>query len=479
MDRVKSFRAFLQLWREYTGASEEELETKTALWRRRSTTEEEVDENDALAWTIANALANEANISKSNIVARGSVSFQPYESVPTFSPFAQGVTEEAVVVFSGSNPNDRGIQIRSCSLRLHTAGDPEESLLDIQMDTGDGLWKDHATYKAFISAFSPSLSEADRAEAMERWTLSSPVNYQNACTAFVKQPHSLLGLVYNSMFPLALTADDGSKHFVKFRMVPSDTEEVTGHLEENDQKEIWEKLAVDGDEQGDADYLKKELNDRISSESPAKMQLQIMTIEQEEVENVDLLIPGADWEGRSWQHLASLSLLGLNTEDSSDCFDKISFRCGNLPHGLSIIGHSGVADPNWWMAAKAKVDEALSNLNDILNSGSTVEAEAKRSGHAWKNYGREIYQELTKSTDTAMAIKIAGDFSGWSQMPWTSEVQEPHKSMETKARLLGASTLQREWDTQVWRIFVKKACFMDKCSRCQRPILKESLHPAT
>ena len=33
------FGPFLQLWREYTGASEEELEAKTALWRRRSTAE--------------------------------------------------------------------------------------------------------------------------------------------------------------------------------------------------------------------------------------------------------------------------------------------------------------------------------------------------------------------------------------------------------------------------------------------------------
>ena len=452
--------AFPQLWREYTGASEEELEAKAALWRSTAVNEEEEEdnENEALAWMIANALATEANFSKSNIVARGSVTFHPDESVPTFSPFAKGVTEEAVVVFSGSNPDDRAIQIRSCSLRLHTPGDPEESMLDIKMDTGDGLWKDYATYKAFISAFSPSLSDADRAQAVERWMLSSPANYQNACTAFVKEPQSVLGLVYNSSFPLALTADDGSKHFVKFRIIPTDSEEVTGRLEETDQKEMWNKLTLEADQEGEADYLKKELNGRITSQFANQVQLQIMTIEQEEVENLDLLIPGGDW-GRSWHDLASLNLLDLcmkeTEEQSPDCLNKIRFRCGNLPPGLSIIGHSGVADPNWWMAAKAKVDEALFNLHHILNSASTVEAEAERSGHTWKNYGRGIYQELTKSTDSEMAIKIAGDFSAWSPMPWTSEAEEPRKSMETKARLLGASTLQREWDTQVWRFSVK------------------------
>ena len=446
--------------------------------RSRAVEEEEEEENEALAWMIANAPANEATISQANIVVRGSVTFHPNENVPTFSPFAKGVTEEAVVVFSGSNPDDRRIQIRSCSLRLHSPGEPEESLLDIKMDTGDGLWKDYATYKAFISAFSPSSSDADRTHAVERWMLSSPANYQNACSAFVKQPTSVLNLVYNSTFPLVLTADDGSKHYVKFRIVPTDAEEVTGCLEENDQKEIWNRLTVGGDDDGDPEYLKKELNGRITSQSPVRMQLQIMTIEQEEVENVDLLIPGGDW-ARSWQKLGLLTLLAEREEKSPDCLNKIRFRCGNLPHGLSIIGHSGVTDPNWWMAAKAKADEVLSNLHDIVNSGSTVEAEAKRSGHIWKNYGRDIYQELTKSTDTEMAIRIAGDFSGWSQMPWTSEVQEPRKSMETKARLLGASTLQREWETQVRRFSVK-ACFQIYIfSRCQPPIQKESLRLAT
>ena len=101
------------------------------------------------------------------------------------------VVEEAVVVFSRSQRDyNRALQIRSCSLRLHPSGDPGESLHDLRMYTGDGLWKDSATYKAFISAFSPSSSKRDQAKSVERWMLSSPINYNNACAAFVKNPSS-------------------------------------------------------------------------------------------------------------------------------------------------------------------------------------------------------------------------------------------------------------------------------------------------
>ena len=268
------------------------------------------------------------------------------------------------MVFSGSHPHDnRALQIRSCALRLHPPGDPGESLLDLQMYTGDGLWKDSATYKAFISAFSPSSSKRDHAKAVERWMISY---------------------------------------------------------------------------------------------SPVQMRLEIMSIEQEE--NLDLLIPSTDW-GRTWQDLGCNTLFDVDMQEQSP-ESRIRFRSDNLPAGLSIIESSGPADPNWWMVTKAKVDEALSNLQEILQSGCTIEAQAKRSGHMWRNHGRRIYQELTKSTDIEMAVRISGDFSGWSRMPWTSDVHEPSKSIEHKVRLLAAATLQKEWDTQVLKSLSITKCYI-------------------
>ena len=131
------------------------------------------------------------------------------------------VVEEAVVVFSRSQRDyNRALQIRSCSLRLHPSGDPGESLHDLRMYTGDGLWKDFATYKAFICAFSPSSSKRDQAKAVERWMLSSPINYSNACAAFVKKPSSAADLVYNSTFPLAPQASSSSALYQKILRIP-------------------------------------------------------------------------------------------------------------------------------------------------------------------------------------------------------------------------------------------------------------------
>ena len=59
-----------------------------------------------------------------------------------------------------------------------------------------------------------------------------------------------------------------------------------------------------------------------------------------------------------------------------------------------------------------------------------------------------------------MVVTISGDFSGWSRMPWTSDVHEPRKSIEHKVRLLAAATLQKEWDTQVLKSLLISRCYI-------------------
>ena len=147
--------------------------------------------------------------------------------------------------------------------------------------------------------------------------LSSPINYNNACAAFVKNPSSAAGLVYNSTFPLALQAEDGRKCFVKFRILPKDLENITGRLEEEEQKELWNKLSMDEEDQSEPDYLKKELLERITRNSPTQIRLEMMSIEQEaekEEKNLDLLIPGTGW-GRTWQGLGCITLSDVDMQE--------------------------------------------------------------------------------------------------------------------------------------------------------------------
>ena len=48
--------------------------------------------------------------------------------------------------------------------------------------------------------------------------------------------------------------------------------------------------------------------------------------------------------------------------------------------------------------------EVASYLNEVLSSTSTIEAQAKARGQEWKNYGRQIYQEQTGTSDVEMQV---------------------------------------------------------------------------
>ena len=48
--------------------------------------------------------------------------------------------------------------------------------------------------------------------------------------------------------------------------------------------------------------------------------------------------------------------------------------------------------------------EAAGYLNEVLSSTSTIEAQAKARGQEWKNYGRQIYQEQTGTSDMEMQV---------------------------------------------------------------------------
>ena len=124
--------------------------------------------------------------------------------------------------------------------------------------------------------------------------------------------------------------------------------------------------------------------------------------------------------------------------------------------------------------------EVSSYLNEILNSTSTIEAQAKAKGQEWKNYGRHFYQEQTGASDMDMQVLILKsntskydrnadvvgatqaktwmDFAAWSLVPWTSQEEEPLPVMAAKARFLGTQFLQRQWEEQVGLCDISMFC---------------------
>ena len=88
-------------------------------------------------------------------------------------------------------------------------------------------------------------------------------------------------------------------------------------MEEEEQKELWNKLSMDEEDQSEPDYLKKELLERITRNSPTQIRLEMMSIEQEaekEEKNLDLLIPGTGW-GRTWQGLGCITLSDVDMQE--------------------------------------------------------------------------------------------------------------------------------------------------------------------
>ena len=88
--------------------------------------------------------------------------------------------------------------------------------------------------------------------------------------------------------------------------------------------------------------------------------------------------------------------------------------------------------------------EIEENESMILNSTSTIEAQAGAKGQEWTNLGRQLF-----AAAPGPKAEVWWDYSSWSPAPWTSGQAEPLPLMAFKAMMLGARTLQAGWNLQV------------------------------
>ena len=435
MDQQENVDA-TRLWQELTGCSDEETARMLEEWRdTHLAADKPEEEEEALKWVLENALTpiwrnrdQQELTPKSTIIVKGSVTFKPEEGVPEFTPFADGLEEEIVCVFANDEDDDRAVTVRSCTLRFHSGEFPKESKFDLKMETGSGLWKDFESFKAFKEAFDSTSEPRDKKERVKAFMLKSPKNYQNVCRAFVKDPPTVLGLTYNSSFPLSLEGDDGNAYFAKFRVIPHSDETWCG-LTEEDQREFWDKLAPPEEDTRESNYLKQQLNTsrareafkgdgsvRIKRSILGQMKLQVMLAKQGEEEGASFFLPDTEWG--PWLDLGMVTLTQnpLQTEAMlPDYLDHMRINSGNLPSGLSIIPPTSIKDPRWCLATRVKIEESCSNLKEVLGSTCTIEAQANYRGQDWRNEGRTLYQEMTGHTDAEMAVQIVSDFSSWSR----------------------------------------------------------------
>ena len=85
-----------------------------------------------------------------------------------------------------------------------------------------------------------------------------------------------------------------------------------------------------------------------------------------------------------------------------------TFFCAASPPSEVPAGPAGKTPekPGIELTDKQKT-EVSSYLGEILNSTSTIEAQAKAKGQQWKNYGRQFYQEQTGASDMDMQVLIS------------------------------------------------------------------------
>ena len=459
---------------EQTGKSEEELEAALKEWNTIDESPATVEQMvEAQNWvttffattsfvtiqdkSIQPPLRNVSH--PKGIAVHGTITFEPPDSFPKFAPFKAGTEEKVVCTFAAAGfpgMDDRAMSIKSVTLRFQDIEQPAISKLDLHFNTGIGKWKDYETFKYLVLSNNPQLSLEEQIGLLKGYLLNNPANLYNAIQAFMRCPSSFANLRYSNPHPVAMKAEDGSKHYVRFRMVPA-ADVPLELLSEEDQRNFWNIAhgQVEEDDTRSPNYLSDDVKDRIEN-GGIEMKVEIQVAGWDEAENLAFFHPDAAWPGKQWMHLGTISLSSL----AGDNFiQEAKTNPRNSPTEMSLIPAKSPKDPNWTHMVRPMRYDASSSVREILTSTNTMEARATAKGQKWTNYGRKFYQEAVAKAQgldvnslemqSMMALKTAFDFCSWSPVPWTSHALESEFEINSKIRRLAAFTLQTAWDKQV------------------------------
>ena len=393
------------------------------------------------------------------IATHGKITFEPSDAMPKFAPFKTGLEEKVVCVFAAfgfAGLDDRAMAAKAVTMRLQDVEHPAISKLDLHFSTGCGNWKDYETFKLQFLSNNPSLSLEEKISLLKEYLLDNPASLYGVIQASVRYASSYANLYYRTVHPVAMEAEDGSKHYVRFRMVPAEDVPLE-LLSEEDQRNYW-NIAHGQIEEGDTrtpNYLSEDVKARIEN-GGIQMKVQIQVAGEAEAENLAFFHPEAAWPRKEWLHLGTISLSSLAGDDYMR-ESKTTPR--NSPAEMSLIPAVSPKDPNWTQVSRIMTYDATAAVREILTSTNTMEAQAKTKGQWWKNHGRKFYQEASAKMQgldanslemqAQMALKTAFDFCPWSPVPWTSDAPESEFEISSKIRQFAAFTLQTEWEKQV------------------------------
>ena len=244
------------------------------------------------------------------------------------------------------------MDLRSASLKL--SEHPEESPLDIIMNTGPRTFRDIVEFWNFTLASVRERADDEpvSSKGLEAYCQSEPIFKEIFAETLRRAPDSFSQMYYYSKLVNYFKAKDGKIRYVKYRLIPGDRGIDSGAISAEDWEKPWLQKRR-SDETKPIDYLRKEYEERLSRE-PITLHLQLRLHEDIQGDKTEIFTQERDWseETSPWLDLATVTIdRALSFAET----EKLSFNIGRQPDSLGAVKGFSAKDPNSVNAARVRI----------------------------------------------------------------------------------------------------------------------------
>ena len=265
--------------------------------------------------------------------------------------------------------DDAAMDLRSASLKLSDR--PEESPLDIIMNTGPRTFRDLVEFWNFTLASVRGKREDEpvSSKGLEAYCQSEPIFKEIFAETLRRAPDSFARVYYHSKLVNYFKAKDGKMRYVKYRLIPGDRGVDSGVISGEDVEKPWLQKRRP-DEKRPIDYLRKEYVERLSRE-PVIFHLQLRLHEDMEGDQSEIFTQEYEWseETSPWLDLATVT---INRALSFEETEKLSFNIGRQPDSLGAVQAFAAHHPNSINAARIRIYSLSRAVRDFVYKQSGI-----------------------------------------------------------------------------------------------------------
>jgi catalase len=181
-----------------------------------------------------------------------------------------------------------------------------------------------------------------------------PDGFKGAQESGKYKPTSFASLDYYSKTPMNFTAVDGSKYYVKYRVIPADNEVEAADIPEEKKAKVYDQR-VDESEPLSVNYLVEEYKERTRA-NKLNYKLQMQLFRSNEGEDPSIFDSRLNWneDDHPWKDLANISVEDLLPIQETV---KMGFNINQHPKSLGFIKAKSIYDFNSivYMRSKTKI----------------------------------------------------------------------------------------------------------------------------